>query len=63
MLKMDFPRAVLNRIPNIAAAPDKAWRPIVFICDEYHLVPALIQTYSLRVLAIPGMSGCVTSDS
>jgi hypothetical protein len=35
MLKMDFQRAVLNRIPQIAAKPDGPWRPIVFICDEY----------------------------
>ena len=35
MLKMDFQRAVLNRIPNIAKNPDKEWRPILFICDEY----------------------------
>ena len=35
MLKMDFQRAVLNRIPSIAAQADKLWRPIVFICDEY----------------------------
>jgi len=35
MLKMDFQRAVLNRIPQIAAKPDRSWRPIVFICDEY----------------------------
>jgi hypothetical protein len=35
MLKMDFQRAVLNRIPRIAAKPTQAWRPIVFICDEY----------------------------
>ena len=35
MLKMDFQRAVLNRIPHIAAEPAKAWRPVVFICDEY----------------------------
>ena len=35
MLKMDFQRAVLNRIPNIASQPEKHWRPIVFICDEY----------------------------
>jgi len=35
MLKMDFQRSVLNRIPRIAAKPTKAWRPIVFICDEY----------------------------
>jgi hypothetical protein len=35
MLKMDFQRAVLNRIPRIAKTPSKVWRPIVFICDEY----------------------------
>lgn len=35
MLKMDFQRAVLNRIPLIVSNPDKKWRPIVFICDEY----------------------------
>jgi len=35
MLKMDFQRAVLNRIPHIAANPQKHWRPILFICDEY----------------------------
>jgi hypothetical protein len=35
MLKMDFQRAVLNRIPLIAANPQKQWRPILFICDEY----------------------------
>jgi hypothetical protein len=35
MLKMDFQRAVLNRIPHIAKSPSKEWRPIVFICDEY----------------------------
>src|SRR5258708_21157066 len=35
MLKMDFQRAVLNRIPHIARNPRKDWRPIVFICDEY----------------------------
>jgi hypothetical protein len=35
MLKMDFQRAVLNRIPRISAQPNKVWRPVVFICDEY----------------------------
>ena len=35
MLKMDFQRAVLNRIPLIVSNPAKNWRPIVFICDEY----------------------------
>ena len=35
MLKMDFQRAVLNRIPLIAEHPERLWRPIIFICDEY----------------------------
>jgi hypothetical protein len=35
MLKMDFQRAVLNRIPMIVANPDGHWRPIAFVCDEY----------------------------
>jgi hypothetical protein len=35
MLKMDFQRAVLNRIPQIAKTPGQEWRPILFICDEY----------------------------
>jgi type IV secretory system conjugative DNA transfer VirD4/TraG family protein len=36
-LKMDFQRAVLNRIPLMAVQPDKHYRQIFFICDEYHL--------------------------
>lgn len=36
MLKLDFQRAVLSRIPKIAAAPDKPWRDLLFVCDEYH---------------------------
>src|SRR6266853_752239 len=35
MLKMDFQRAVLNRIPNIASLPEENCRPVVLICDEY----------------------------
>lgn len=36
MLKLDFQRAVLARIPKIAAAPSRSWRDLVFVCDEYH---------------------------
>src|SRR5207247_3274012 len=36
-LKMYFQRAVLNRIPLMAVQPDKHYRQIFFICDEYHL--------------------------
>ena len=36
-LKMDFQRAVLNRIPVMAAHPERHYRQVFFICDEYHL--------------------------
>jgi hypothetical protein len=35
MLKQDFQRAVLNRIPRMSADPGRPWRPVVFLCDEY----------------------------
>jgi hypothetical protein len=35
MLKQDFQRAVLNRMSKMSAAPDRIWRPVVFLCDEY----------------------------
>ena len=35
MMKLDFQRAVLNRIPVIEASPDKHFRQVFFICDEY----------------------------
>jgi hypothetical protein len=35
MLKQDFQRAVLNRIPKMTAEPGLHWRPVLFLCDEY----------------------------
>jgi hypothetical protein len=35
MMKVDYQRAVLLRIPRMDAEPDKHYRPTVFICDEY----------------------------
>ena len=35
MLKQDFQRAVLNRIPRISAQPEHSARPVLFLCDEY----------------------------
>ena len=35
MLKQDFQRAVLARIPLMAEEPRQAWRDLVFVCDEY----------------------------
>ena len=36
MMKLDFQRAVLNRIPEIEANPDRHFRQVLFLCDEYH---------------------------
>jgi hypothetical protein len=36
MLKLDFQRAVLNRMPKITANPRGSWRDILFVADEYH---------------------------
>ena len=35
MLKQDFQRSVLARIPRMEAEPSRPWRDIAFICDEY----------------------------
>jgi hypothetical protein len=36
MMKLDFERAVLNRIPQIEKHPDRYFRQVLFLCDEYH---------------------------
>jgi hypothetical protein len=36
MIKQDFQRAVLNRIPRIEAHAGQYWRDVLFMCDEYH---------------------------
>ncbi len=35
MMKLDFERAVLNRVPEMEARRDKYFRQVAFICDEY----------------------------
>src|SRR5206468_10909147 len=35
LLKLDFERAVLNRIPRMEERPDRHWREVLFLCDEY----------------------------
>ena len=34
-MKLDFERAVLNRIPQMEAHPDRYFRQVLFLCDEY----------------------------
>ena len=36
MLKLDFQRAILQRIPKITANPQRIWRDLLFVADEYH---------------------------
>ncbi len=35
LMKIDYQRAVLLRIPKMDAEPEKHYRPTVFLCDEY----------------------------
>jgi hypothetical protein len=35
MMKLDFERAVLNRVPEIEAHPERHFRQVLFLCDEY----------------------------
>jgi len=35
MMKVDYQRSVLLRIPEMDAHPERYYRPTVFICDEY----------------------------
>ena len=35
MMKLDFERAVLNRIPEMEADPERHFRQVLFLCDEY----------------------------
>jgi hypothetical protein len=44
MLKLDFQRAVLQRIPQIAAHPERTWRDLLFVCDEYHAFATVGET-------------------
>jgi hypothetical protein len=36
MMKQDFQRAVLNRIPRMERETARVWRQTLFLCDEYH---------------------------
>jgi hypothetical protein len=36
LMKQDFQRAVLNRIPSMEREPGRHFRQVLFLCDEYH---------------------------
>ena len=36
LMKTDFQRAVLSRVPKMEATPEQYFRQVLFLCDEYH---------------------------
>jgi hypothetical protein len=44
LLKLDFQRAVLQRIPKMSAEPTRVWRDLLFVCDEYHAFATVGET-------------------
>ena len=44
LLKLDFQRAVLQRIPKITTNPQKVWRDLLFVADEYHAFATVGET-------------------
>ena len=44
MLKLDFQRVVLQRIPKIAGQPLAIWRDLLFVADEYHAFATVGET-------------------
>ena len=35
LMKQDFQRALIQRIPEMEKQPERSFRPVVFLCDEY----------------------------
>jgi len=44
MLNLDFQRAVLQRIPKIGAQPNRPWRDLLFVADEYQAFATVGET-------------------
>jgi len=44
MLKLDFQRAILQRIPKMTANPLGPWRDLLFVADEYHAFATVGET-------------------
>jgi hypothetical protein len=44
MLKLDFQRAVLQRIGKMALQPQRPWRDLLFVADEYHAFATVGET-------------------
>ncbi len=44
LLKVDFQRSVLGRIPKMEADRKRVFRPVLFLCDEYHVFATVGET-------------------
>ena len=56
MLKLDFQRAVLQRIPKIAANPQGSWRDLLFVADEYHAFATVGEKMDIEGVARPSLA-------
>jgi hypothetical protein len=62
MLKLAFQRAVLQRIPKMAAQGDRVWRDLLFVVDEYHAFATVGETDPTGDTSSRGVSSSQTCD-
>jgi hypothetical protein len=44
MHELDFQRPVLQRIPQMAQHPERSWRDLLFVANEYHAFATVGET-------------------
>jgi hypothetical protein len=62
LMKVDFQRAVLNRVPKMEARPETYFRQVLFLCDEYHAFATVGEsdpTGDEKFFALSRQSRCV----
>ena len=62
LMKVDFQRAVLNRVPMMEARPEVYFRQVLFLCDEYHAFATVGEsdpTGDEKFFALSRQSRCV----
>lgn len=62
LMKVDFQRAVLNRVPKMEAQPETYFRQVLFLCDEYHAFATVGEsdpTGDEKFFALSRQSRCV----
>ncbi len=62
LMKVDFQRGVLNRVPKMEAQPEAYFRQVLFLCDEYHAFATVGEsdpTGDEKFFALSRQSRCV----